>query len=102
MCAHMLWIETKAATVGQAIASASNTSAASRRESPAPPIVLGHVHRGEAEVGRLAQHRARHGPRRLPGLGVGRDPLAAEVARHVEDRRLLLGEGEVHLSPPRG
>ena len=28
----------------------------------------------------------------------GRDALAAEVAGHVADRRLLVGEGEVHQS----
>ena len=39
--AHMLWIEMKLATAGQAIASASKTSAASSRVSPAPPISSG-------------------------------------------------------------
>jgi len=41
MCAHMLWIEMKAETVGQAIARASKTSVASRRERPAPPMSSG-------------------------------------------------------------
>ena len=35
--AHMLWIDRNAATDGQAIDSASNTSVASSRPSPAPP-----------------------------------------------------------------
>ena len=67
-------------------------------------LVLGQVHRGEAEVGGLAQHRARHGSGGLPGFGVRRDAGRAEVARRVEDRLLLVAEREIHpaLPPPTG
>lgn len=37
MPAHMLWIDRKDDTAGQAIAKASNTRVASRRLSPDPP-----------------------------------------------------------------
>ena len=37
MRAHMLWIDRNAATEGQAIDSASNTSVASRRVRAVPP-----------------------------------------------------------------
>ena len=36
--AHMLWIDRNAATEGQAMLSASKTSVASSRLSPAPPL----------------------------------------------------------------
>ena len=59
--------------------------------------VLGHVHGGEAEGGGLLQHVAGDAFG-LPGLGVGGDLRLAEVAGHVADRLLFLGEREVHQS----
>ena len=60
-------------------------------------LVLGHVHGGEAEGAGLGEDVARDALG-LPGEGEGRDALAAEAAGHVADRRLLVGEGEVHRS----
>ena len=92
----MLWIEMKAATDGQATASASKTSAASSRVRPAAAHVLGHIHGGEAEAAGLGQNVARDARLVSQARACGRDPVPAEVAGHVADRRLLVGEGEVH------
>ncbi len=62
---------------------------------------LGHIHRGEAEGGGVAQHVAGHRARILPGGGMGRDALGAEAASHVGDGDLVVGEGEIHHGVPR-
>ena len=96
----MLWIEMKADTVGQPVASASKISAASKPGHRRAADVVLDVDAAHAERGRLAHHVDRKMLLLVPAQRMRRDLLGGEFPRHVANRDLVLVESEMHLGCP--
>ena len=88
MPAHMLWMRDEGRDGGQAIGERLEDQDGVEAGEAGAALVLGDVHRREAEGAGLGAGSARGmAPAASQVVGVGRDAVAAEVAGHVEDRR---------------
>ncbi len=94
----MLWIDRKAATVGQPFASASKISTASSRPRPDPPTSSRAMMPASPKAAAALQRLDRKVLRLVPIERMGRDGLGREARGHVADRNLIVVEVEVHVT----